>query len=153
QLLAQLEITLADGSMLTIATDRTWKHQIGPLMESDLLMGEAYDARRELPGWDLPGFDDKRWQRVEVLNDPGMAIVATNGPTVRRIEELKPIGEPVNKSSLSRRRHLFDLGQNMVGRVRFRGSAPAGTTITLHFAEVLNADGSIYTTNLRTARA
>src|SRR5262249_32710426 len=86
------------------------------------------------------------------LNDPGMAIVATNGPTVRRIEELKPIGEPVNKSSLSRRRHLFDLGQNMVGRVRFRGSAPAGTTITLHFAEVLNADGSIYTTNLRTAR-
>ena len=41
----------------------------------------------------------------------------------------------------------------MVGRVRFQGSAPAGTTVTLRFAEVLNALGEIYTANLRTARA
>ncbi|MHB8753243.1 MAG: glycoside hydrolase family 78 protein, partial [Aggregatilineales bacterium] len=153
QLFAQLEIVLADGGTLTIATDRTWKYQVGPLMESDMLMGEAYDARREMPGWDKPGFDDKRWQPVEVFDDLGMALVATNGPTVRRIEELKPIGQPVDKSRASHKRYLYDLGQNMVGRVRIKASAPAGTTITLRFAEALDADGSIYTTNLRTARA
>jgi alpha-L-rhamnosidase len=153
RLFAQLEIALADGRTLTIATDRTWKYQFGPLMGSDLLMGEAYDARREMPGWDLRGFDDSRWQRVEVFGDPGIALVATNGPSVRRIEELKPVGHPVEKGRESRKRYLYDLGQNMVGRVRIKASAPAGTTITLRFAEMLDADGAIYTTNLRTARA
>ena len=41
----------------------------------------------------------------------------------------------------------------MVGRVRFQGSAPAGTTVVLRFAEVLDANGELYTDNLRTARA
>jgi alpha-L-rhamnosidase len=41
----------------------------------------------------------------------------------------------------------------MVGRVRFKGSAPAGTTVIIRFAEVLNPDGTMYTTNLRSARA
>lgn len=153
RLLAQLEIMLEDGSTTTVVTDESWKHQVGALLENDLLMGEAYDARLEMPGWDAPGFDDQRWLSVEVFDDPGMAIVATNGLTVREIETLKPISDPVDKSTFLASRHIFDLGQNMVGRVRFKGSAPAGTTITLRFAEVLNDDGSLYTTNLRTARA
>jgi alpha-L-rhamnosidase len=81
-----------------------------------------------------------------------MEIVATNGPTVRRINELKPISDPVEKGRFNRERFIFDLGQNMVGRVRLKGSAPAGTTVTLHFAEVINPDGTLYTTNLRSAR-
>jgi len=153
RLLAQMEITLTDGRTFVVATDRTWKHQFGPLLENDLLMGEAYDARLELPGWDAPGFDDRRWLGVELFADPGMLLVATNGPTVRRIHEMKPIGEPVDKSDVQKKRYIFDLGQNMVGRVRFKGSAPAGTTATLRFAEVLNPDGTLYTANLRTARA
>jgi alpha-L-rhamnosidase len=153
RLLAQMEITLTDGRTFIIATDRTWKHQFGPLLENDLLMGEAYDARLELTGWDTPGFDDRRWLGVELFADPGMLLVATNGPTVRRMNELKPISDPVDKSDVQTKRFIFDLGQNMVGRVRFRGSAPAGTTVTLRFAEVLNPDGSLYTANLRTARA
>ena len=153
RLLAQLEITLADGSTRIVATDSSWKHRFGPILENDMLMGEAYDARLELPGWDMPGFDDSRWSGVELFDDPGMALVATNGPTVRRSNELKPIDDPVDKSNVQTKRFIFDLGQNMVGWVRFRGSAPAGTTVTLRFAEVLDADGSLYTANLRTARA
>lgn len=44
RLLAQLEVTQADGSTVTVATDRTWTYQFGPLLHNDLLMGEAYDA-------------------------------------------------------------------------------------------------------------
>jgi len=153
RLLAQLEITLADGSKTTITTDRTWKHQFGPLLENDLLMGEAYDARLEMPGWDRAGFNDKGWLAVATFADTGAALVATNGPTVRRIEELMPISEPVNKGNFLANRAIFDLGQNMVGWVRFKGSAPAGTTVTLRFAEVLDDKGDLYTTNLRSARA
>ena len=153
RLLAQLEVALTDGRVITVATDRTWKHQFGPILENDMLMGEAYDARLEMPGWDAPGFDDKRWLGVEVFDDPGIALVATNGPTVRRSNELPPASDPVEQRSFLTNRFIFDLGQNMVGRVRFKGSAPAGTTVTLRFAEALDADGSLYTTNLRAARA
>jgi len=153
RLLAQLEITLTDGSTQRITSDRTWKQQFGPLLENDLLMGEAYDARLELPGWDTADFDDKSWLRVQTFTDPGMALVATTGPTIRRIEELQPISEPVQNRNFITSSAIFDLGQNMVGRVRFRGKAPAGTTIALRFAEVLDETGKLYTTNLRSARA
>jgi alpha-L-rhamnosidase len=48
--------------------------------------------------------------------------------------------------------YIFDLGQNMVGRVRLKVSGPSGTTITLRHAEVLDEKGNLYTDNLRTAR-
>jgi alpha-L-rhamnosidase len=153
RLLVQMEMNLADGSTITIATDRTWKCQVGPLLENDLLMGEAYDARLEMPNWDSPGFDDKRWNPVVLFEDTGVALVATNGPTVRRINELKPIADPADRGNWHRKIAIFDMGQNMVGRIRFRGSAPAGTTVILRFAEMLNPDGTLYLTNLRTARA
>ncbi len=153
RLLAQLEITSADGNVTTIVSDGSWVFQYGPLLESDLLMGESYDARLEWPGWDSSDFDDGGWHPVEVFEPTGAALVATNGPTVRRIEELHPIADPDSRGMFFDRRHIFDLGQNMVGRVRLKGSASAGTTAILKFAEVLQPDGSIYTTNLRSARA
>jgi alpha-L-rhamnosidase len=152
RLLAQLELTMDDGSTTVITSDSSWKYGFGPLLENDLLMGEAYDARLEIPGWNKPHFDDTNWLNAQIFDDPGIAIVATNGPNVRRFEELKPISAPVDKSSFFSPQSIYDLGQNMVGRVRFKGSAPKGTTITLRFAEVLNPDGSLYTANLRTAR-
>ncbi len=151
-LLAQLEVTLRDGSAVTISSDATWKQQFGALLSNDLLQGEEYDARLEMPGWDSPGFDESRWHSAQVFPAPDLKLVATNGPTVRRIEELKPISPPVDKSSFVNKSQIFDLGQNMVGRIRFKGSAPANTTITLRYAEVLNPDGTLYTTNLRSAR-
>jgi alpha-L-rhamnosidase len=153
RLFAQLEITLADGKTIVVSTDSTWKYNFGAIASSDLLMGEDYDARLEMPGWDQPGFDDARWYEVEVFDDLGAALVAANDPTVRPIQEVVPISDPVDKSSFNGKRYVFDLGQNMVGRARFKGSAPAGTTITLRFSEVLNPDGTLYTTNLRSARA
>jgi alpha-L-rhamnosidase len=153
RLLAQLEVTLNDGSNFIVATDNSWKYQLGPVLSNDMLMGEEYDARQEMPGWDTPHFDDTEWYPATQFADPGIAVVATNGPTVKRIQELKPISDPTDKSNFTAKRYIFDLGQNMVGRVRFKGCAPANTTITLRFAEVLNDDGSLYTTNLRSARA
>lgn len=150
--LAQLEITGEDGSVTTVITDRTWRYQFGAITHNDLLQGEAYDARLEFPAWDSAAFDDRRWFRAEVFPLPKAAVVATNGPTVRRIQTLNPISDPVDKGSADSPRAIFDLGQNMVGRVRFKGSAPRGTTITLRFAEMLNPDGSLYTTNLRSAK-
>ena len=66
---------------------------------------------------------------------------------VREICELTPKKVTEPKPG----RWVYDLGQNMVGVVRLKVSAPAGTKITLRHAEMLNPDGTIYTDNLRGA--
>src|SRR5262249_4259399 len=48
---------------------------------------------------------------------------------------------------------VADLGQNMVGWVRLKVEGPAGTTVTIRHAEVLDKEGNFYTTNLRVAKA
>jgi alpha-L-rhamnosidase len=151
KLLAQLRIDLADGSTRWVVSDATWKIGYGPLLEADLIMGTSYDARREMPGWDTSNFEDQNWPKVEVFPNPEIAIVAA-GTTVKRIEDVKPTGDPVGISQWPDSRWIYDLGQNMVGRVRIKASAAAGTGIQLRFAEVLNPDGTLYTTNLRSAR-
>ena len=65
QLLAQLDVEYEDGTTESLATDGSWRCSTGPILFSDLLMGESYDARREMPGWTEPGFDDSGWYGVE----------------------------------------------------------------------------------------
>jgi alpha-L-rhamnosidase len=48
---------------------------------------------------------------------------------------------------------VVDMGQNMVGWVKLRAEGPAGTTVTLRHAEVLDKQGNFYTENLRAAKA
>jgi alpha-L-rhamnosidase len=153
RLLAQLEVTHADGRTQVITSDRTWMQQFGALLDNDMQAGEAYDARLEFPGWDSAGFDDKHWQPVATFEASSAMLVATNGPTVRRIEEIKPVSDPAVTRGFLATTAIYDLGQNMVGRVRFRGSAPTGTTVSIRHAEMLDAKGALYTANLRSARA
>ncbi|MCS6938244.1 MAG: glycoside hydrolase family 78 protein [Roseiflexaceae bacterium] len=153
KLLAQLIITHADGSTQTIVSNRSWRYAFGPILESDILHGESYDARLEMPGWNMPGFDDSSWQAAELFATPDIALVAMRGPAVQRHEELRPVGPPTAFRSHQATRWVFDLGQNMVGWVRLRVRGPAGATVTIRHAEVLNPDGTIYTANLRSARA
>jgi alpha-L-rhamnosidase len=150
-LLAQLVITYGDGSQQVIATDTRWSAAAGPILESDFLMGESYDARRELFGWAYPGYDAAEWRPATLLPDSGALLVATNGPTVRRQEELRPVAIHLQADFVNPR-WIIDFGQNMVGWVRLKVSGPAGATVTIRHSEALNPDGTLYTTNLRTAR-
>jgi alpha-L-rhamnosidase len=151
QFLAQIILTYSDGSEEIIATDNSWKVTQGPILESDMLMGESYDARRELTGWADPGYDEGSWWTAEVFEDRGAALVATNGPAVKRQEELRPVN--IHKIPDFVNPHwIFDLGQNMVGWVRLCVQGQKGTTVSIRYAEVLNPDGTLYTANLRTAR-
>lgn len=153
RLLAQLSIRFQDGSTQVFATDSSWRWTTGPILESDFLMGESYDARKELGQWSASGYDDATWQPVVVFHDPGAKLVARVNPPVRRQEELVPIAEPKGIGGWVIKNWVFDLGQNMVGRVRLRIRGRRGLTVRLRFAEALNPDGSLYTASLRTARA
>jgi alpha-L-rhamnosidase len=78
-------------------------------------------------------------------------LVSTNGPAVKRQEELRPVNLRKNPD-LVNPCWIFDLGQNMVGWVRLRVHGEKGTTVSIRYAEVLNPDGTLYTANLRNAR-
>jgi alpha-L-rhamnosidase len=147
-LLCQVRIEYADGRVLTVGTDDKWKSTTGPIRSSDIYNGETYDARRERPGWSAPGYADADWAPVVEVKPSEAALVAPAGPPVRRIEEIRPVKllkTPAGET-------VFDLGQNMVGHVRLKVRGPAGTTVTLRHAEVLDKAGNFYTANLRAAK-
>lgn len=148
RLLAQLEIDYVDGHREIIVTDESWKSATGPILASDIYNGETYDARREWPGWSVPGFDDREWIPVRIAPAPAITLNASPAPRVRKTEERKPVALTEPKPGV----FVFDLGQNMVGWARLQVTGPAGTTVTMRFAEVLNPDGTIYTANLRSAK-
>ncbi|MDR3459799.1 MAG: glycoside hydrolase family 78 protein [Verrucomicrobiae bacterium] len=146
-LLAQLELTYGDGSRETIATDTTWKWHESPIMSADFMLGESYDARKEIAGWDRSGLDDGGWSPVQMRDESARKLESQVMEPVRELCELKPKSMKETASG----HWTYDLGQNMVGVVRLKVSAPAGQKITLRHAEMLNPDGTIYTTNLRGA--
>jgi len=67
----QLRVELADGRVVEVVTDESWRAADGPIVEDDVYNGEVYDATREFEGWDQPGFDDSGWSPVAVVNHPG----------------------------------------------------------------------------------
>ena len=92
-LLVQLVIEYADGTTETIVTDPTWKVTTGPHTEADILMGETYDARLEMPGWDTPGFDDAKWDDAIPAEQNGSTkapFFDTAGPREVELGFVKP---------------------------------------------------------------
>ena len=148
-LLVQLEIEQENGRRLTVATDRDWCCDTGPILSSDLQMGEVYDARRERPGWDRPGFAAAAWLPVRLVAPPKARLVAQRSPPVRVTQTLTPVA----LAEVGPGRFIFDLGQNIAGRVRLRVHGRPGTRLTLRHGERLDAHGRLYTANLRRARA
>jgi alpha-L-rhamnosidase len=147
---AQLVIEHTDGTLKVIATDGSWKATTGPILEGDFLMGETYDARKEIPDWSGPDLDESQWSGVDVTDRVAPKLESHPGVLVRRFAEIKPVGvtEP------SPGAFVFDMGTNFAGFARLMvEDAPPGQKIVLRFAERLNPDGTIYTTNLRGARA
>ena len=151
--LCQLVLDHADGSRTVIATDDSgeWRLGEGGVRSTDFLKGESYDARSAQAGWDRPGFDAAAWAAPAVAEAdvvPGL-LVSTLSPLPRPVEELTPVSVVEHAPGV----FIFDMAQNMVGWVRLRVRGPAGTEVTLRFAEVLEADGSLHTANLRCARS
>ena len=234
----QLDIEYADGTRQIVATGGDWHGRTGPIVYSDFLQGECYDARAALNGWDTPGGSASGWQPAVLAEDDppsgqvsvtailagkvrnnALSVVAGNSlagdPAYNTVKQLrvdytlggtahtqtvgegntltipgpgeKPgalmieravygvldipagpaklvgtVGPPVRVTEhLPARKitepspgtYIVDLGQNMVGWARLKVQGAAGTQVRLRFGEVLNPDGTLYTANLRSARA
>ena len=148
RLKTQLHLVYTDGSTEIVATGPNWKATTGPIREADFLMGETCDARLTLHGWDTAGFDDSKWDPVVLGAELKPVIQAHPGPPVRTFVEVQGHHWTEPKPGV----YVLDLSQNFAGVPRLKIHGEPGQKITLRFAERLNPDGTIYTTNLRSAR-
>jgi alpha-L-rhamnosidase len=144
RLVAQLEIDYEDGTRETIATDEDWSHHPGPIMRNSVYLGEAYDARQEQPGWDMPGFDAGSWKSavpVETGADdtPLGPLEAQSVAPIRVTDRLRP----VSVKEVSRGVFIFDMGQNFAGWVRLQVEGPRGSRVRMRFGELLYPDGTL----------
>jgi len=140
-LLAQMEISYADGSSEILCTDSKWESSYGgPIRSSSLYDGETYDAR----------FVATDWSPVVVEEELGPARLSPKPfAPVRAGVELTP----VRITQLSSGRFVFDLGQNMVGWARLRVPVEKDHAVTIRYAEMLRDDGTLYTDNYRSAKS
>lgn len=150
-LFCQLHLEYADGRVEQIVSDESWKSCQGPVCYSDFLMGELYDARLEMLGWAEPGFDDARWQPVEVFTPEPRPprLEAARAPQVR--EAVSFLARYLHRSKTGG--HVYDLGQNITGYMQLVVRARSGDRFTLRHGEMLDAEGELYVANLRHAVA
>jgi len=74
-------------------------------------------------------------------------LVAQTNEAIRLVERLRPLSLTEPKPGV----YVLDMGQNVVGWIRARMTAEAGSKVTVQYAEMLNDDGTVYTENLRGA--
>ena len=139
RLIAQLEVELADGSRRSIVSDAAWRVTDGPLLFNSVYLGERYDARREIDGWNLPGFDDSGWRPAALAREPVGVLRAQPQPPIRIADRFRPVSVAEPAPGV----FVFDMGQNFAGWVTLALSAPRGTTATMRYGELLHADGSL----------
>jgi alpha-L-rhamnosidase len=153
---AQLRIEHIDGSVEWVATDAKWTARQSMIRHSELYDGETQNARwrrasgsASEPVWrdDSVWLDD--WTPASTIDPKPAEIVAQDFPPIRVERALEPKSATEPKPGV----WVYDFGQNFSGVERLRASGPSGTDVRLRFAEVLNADGTVYTDNLRTAKA
>ncbi len=146
---AMLRVEYEDGSHDTFATDSKWTVTEGPTQIADMLIGEEYDATKEVPGWDKPGAEVASVGSVDVGAEVSPTIEWHPGPPVAEVDEFpaQSASEPVPGV------YVYDIGQNLAGVVRLKVRGKKGQRVQLRFAERLNPDGTLYVTNLRLARA
>ena len=139
QFIAQLAVQYADGSTQTLVSDRSWKFTEGPILRNNIYLGETYDARRSVSGWDKPGLDDSDWSVAHVAPVPGGPLQAQPLPAIKVTETVQPVAVTEPAEGV----YVVDLGQNFGGWARFTFDVPEGTAITMRYGELLHKDGTL----------
>jgi alpha-L-rhamnosidase len=139
KLIATLVVTFRDGTEQLLRSDASWKVSKGPITLSSVYGGEDFDARKQQPGWDSPGFDDAAWTNAVEVNGPGGILEAEQAPPIKAFERHPAIkiGNAPDGGS------VYDLGQNMAGWPEIEVQGQAGARLTLIPGELLDAKGLV----------
>jgi alpha-L-rhamnosidase len=149
RLLAQLYLFYGNSNQV-IFSDSSWLAGFGPIVQCDNEAGETYDARREVTGWDTPGFTNASWTPATTGAEISPIIQAAPAEPIRTNQAFAPVSITQPQPGL----YVFNFGQNIAGWARLQvTNQPAGRRIVMRFGERLNPDGTVFRDNLTTALA
>lgn len=154
--IAQLDLTLADGSILTVGTDEFWSTAPGPLLMHDIYDGETFDARLLPDRWNEPFSEEASasenaggasapfpdpagWRSAVRAPAPEGASEPNAQPPIRAHEPLRPICAYQPEPGVT----VYDFGQNTAGWARIRIRGQAGDRIALTYSELIDEQGRI----------
>lgn len=146
---AQLRLEHEDGSVEWIATDPKWTAGTSWIQSAEIYDGEAQDGTVYDPSWADARAELPHLTPVTLVHPAPVRIEAQDFEPIRveRTLEAKSLAEP--KPGV----WIYDFGQNLSGVPVLHMAGPKGSVVQLRFAEILNPDGTLYTDNLRTAKA
>ncbi|WP_454856626.1 family 78 glycoside hydrolase catalytic domain [Promicromonospora soli] len=140
---AVLHLEYAGGAVERVVTDGTWRIHDGPTVFDDLYGGEAYDARRALPGWDTVGFDDGGWAAASTATGPQGVLVNQRQQPIEVIESLPAVEVTEPEPGV----YVVKFPRVIAGWVRYTVTGPAGATIRAAHGEKLTAAGRVNLSN------
>lgn len=137
--IARLHIEYTDGTTQDVLSDTTWRWAAGPVLKNSVYLGEWYDARREVPGWDHPGLNATGWRPVSLADGPGGLLQKAFFPPIRIAATITPVSVTPAEGHV----WIADMGITHTGLYRMHLRGEPGDTVTFRFGERLYADGSL----------
>lgn len=132
-----LSYTDSEGTVQTIVSDEQFRTAPSPIVLDDYRFGEHYDARLEIPGWNLSGFDDSAWTPALPAPMPsGEARICEADPIIVK-RELTPVSIVKEGDG-----YRYDFGENCAGVCRLTVKGEAGQQIDMRYGEEL-VDGAL----------
>lgn len=144
KMIMEIHVVHTDGTTTIIPTDDTWKTSTGPHVYNNIYSGETYDAREEIPDWNLPHFDDSQWNFAVIADSPSPLLVSQTMQPMRVTREIPAASMKVFGDTV----FVFDMGINLSGVCNIKLRGEKGTKITLTHGELIKDNGRIEMRNL-----
>ena len=140
-ILLEMEYELEDGRKGKVVSDGEWQASLaGPVVKDNFYGGCLYDARREMPGWNEPGFPAEGWVPVTPAALPLVpalepaALPPVKVTEVVRDDAMKEVAPGVWQMD----------ARYVTGYVRLQGiDAPAGTAVSIAYSDSRDAKGRV----------
>ena len=132
----------ADGKRIFSSADAV-KTAPSPIVRDDFREGEVYDARREIAGWNLPGFDDSAWKNAISAPAPSGRRVPADFEPVREYKRRRAVRIFALEDGI-----VYDFGVNTAGVPVLKIDGRPGQQVELICGEWLR-NGKMDTENIR----
>lgn len=139
KVILQLHVEHADGTSTVVVSDESWTWAPSPVVFSCIFGGEDYDARKEMPGWDMAGFNAGAFKPVVVMDGPGGRLSARAAPPIKVMREYKPAKITQPKPGV----WVYDFGQNCASMPKLTVKGTAGASVRLTPGELLHGNGLV----------
>ena len=137
--IAKIKIEYVTGKTEELITNQQWEYAYGPIMRNNVYLGEVYDARKEIAGWNTSNFNDTTWSPAIEKAGPGGQLIKTFFPNIQEIDRKKPVKIISDKDG----KYIADMGVNFTGTFKIRLCGLSGDTIRFRFGERVYPNGEL----------